>query len=173
MGKRASPGDSDLRRQLVIQQEVAGEGILAQRRQIVVRLGKTERGVEAFGEIVRGVHVGEGSVLGVHRKGGESLWLDTKVPHHVALFGLITAAQSQRRAPAHAQFGKQTGFVAVSNTVSQRSNYAVRSDGRLVGGVLEVVEAGGQRAASLVRQEAALAIEIDRGTVVRIPAKRP
>src|SRR5215831_14884409 len=127
MGIGASPRNRELRRQLVVQQEVAGEGILAQRRQIVVRLGKTERGVEAFGEIVRGVHVSESSVLGVHRKRGESLWLDTEVPHHVALFGLITAAQSQRHTPAYTQLRKQTGLVAVTNSVSQGSNNAVRS----------------------------------------------
>src|SRR5215472_13862562 len=158
MGKRAPPGDGELRRQLVVQQEVAGEGILAQRRQIVVRLGKTERGVEAFGEIVRGVHVGERSVLGVHRERGEPLWLDTEVPHDMALVGLIAAAQSQRRAPAYAQLRKQTGLVAVSNSVSQGSDNTVRSHACLAGRVLEVVEAGGQRTASLVCQETALAI---------------
>src|SRR5262249_12198656 len=144
MGKRASPGDGDPSRHLVVQQEVGGEGILAQRRQIVVRLGKAERGVEASGEIARGVHIGESSVLGVHRKRSESLWLDTEVPHHVALFGLITAAQSQRHTPAYTQLRKQTGFVAVTNSVSQGSNNTVRSHGCLVGGVLEVVEACGQ-----------------------------
>src|SRR5215813_7043800 len=173
MGKRASPGNGDLSRHLVVQQEVGGEGILAQRRQIVVRLGKTESGVEAFGEIARGVHVGESSVLGVHRKRGESLWFDTEIPHHVALFGLITAAQSQRHTPAYTQLRKQTGLVAVTNSVSQGSNNAVRSHGCLTGRVFEVVEAGSQRTTPLVCHKAASSIEVNGGTAPRIPPKRP